>query len=184
MKTSAIAVVSSLPQKARDGWREFQHLTFRQQREEIVLGTLSLLVFFGVAGGRDLEGGFPDSDIKLLGIGNHRNIFFHSIMAGMGIEFGIRFLGYFLEKCYRLLPQDHHPLWDELKQLGGKLTSRTIAAAWLGVGAHLVKDAAIFSEAIKPMTGLPGSMSMAQHQAALLANGLAAGAIGYEEFKS
>jgi hypothetical protein len=34
------------------------------------------------------------------------------------------------------------------------------------------------------MTGLPGSMSMAQHQAALLANGLAAGAISYEEFKS
>lgn len=183
MKVSSLTAASSLSGRAREGWSEFSRLTVAEQREELGLWVLSLLVFFGVAGGRDLEGGFPDSDIRLLGIGNHRNIFFHSVLAGMGIEFGIRFLGYFLEKCYHLLPDEHHPLWDKLNGLGDKLTRRTIFAAWAGIGVHLAKDAAIFQESIKPLSGLPYSLSMGQHQAVLLANGMASGAIGYEEIK-
>jgi hypothetical protein len=158
MKVTARTAAASLSERARKGWTEFSMMTVTEQREELALWVLSLLVFFGVAGGRDLEGGFPDSDIRLLGIGGHRNIFFHSVLAGMGLEFGIRFLGFFLKKCYELLPEKHHPLWNKLHGFGDRITAHAIFGAWVGVGAHLVKDAAVFSDAIKPISGLPVSI--------------------------
>ena len=50
-------------------------------------GVLALaLGYLGGSGGLDGNGGVPDTDIPLLGIGAHRSVFTHSIIAGTLVE--------------------------------------------------------------------------------------------------
>jgi hypothetical protein len=56
---------------------------------------LLVLVLSSVAasGGVDGDGGIPDMDIPLMGIGAHRSLFTHSIIAGTALETSILLLG-------------------------------------------------------------------------------------------
>ncbi len=50
---------------------------------------VAALSFYFAGGGLDGDGGVPDLDISMLGIGAHRSLFTHSILSGAVIETGL-----------------------------------------------------------------------------------------------
>lgn len=171
--TRILRLLANLPQAAQQKIAEFTKLTFRQQADEVVTTALTLIIFYAVAGGGDLEGGLPDTDLQL-GAGWHRNVFSHSILLGFSVEFCLRFVTAIILEYHDRLPQNHHHLWDEMKKFIEQNSDLAIGALWAGLGAHLLKDANLLGGATKPYTGLPGEHAMGVHQMLFAANGLAA----------
>ncbi|MBI4835607.1 MAG: hypothetical protein HY811_12410 [Planctomycetes bacterium] len=151
----------------------FYNLSREEKIEILAIVVLTLLVFFASAGGLDLEGGMPDLDITFLGIGGHRNIFFHSIIIGLGFEFLLRFVTHLINACYKHLPESHNKTWDVINNIITKSEKYSVMALWVGVGAHLLKDAKVFDGRIKPYAGLPGSHPMGFHKVLLASNAFA-----------
>ena len=139
--------------------------------------SIGLMIFFASAGGFDLEGGLPDQDLKF-GIGKHRHIFSHSVILGFGAEFVMRYVMLFLSIIYTKLPSSHHEIWDKMHEFIQKNKNLAIGAMWMGIGAHLLKDAGLFADKIKPYAGLPGSHSMSFHKGLFATNAAVAETIG------
>lgn len=174
----------SLPKKLQGRFDQFRKMSKEEQIEQVTVFVLSVLVFYTVSGGRDLEGGLPDKDLKLLGIGGHRNIFFHSILLGLGTEFLLRFSIEIISEFYRRLPTTHHKVWDAMHNFIKHNQNLPIAAMWAGIGAHLLKDANILKERTKVITGLPVGRSMKTHQIVLATNALVSAAFAIQEAKT
>ncbi len=164
-----------VPDKFRNVYNNFIGLSREEQIEQLAVLILTVSIFYLSAGGSDIEGGLPDMDIAIGGIGVHRNLFSHTILLGFGIEFGarlgIRLFGALQER----LPENHLPVWDKTYSFLDTHKDKGIAAMWAGIGLHLLKDSGILIGGVKPYTGLPGSMTMEAHQALFAANGLACG---------
>jgi hypothetical protein len=85
-----------------------------------------------VAAGAVLSFGFPDLDIRLLGIRYHRYFLFHSAAAPVAVLLALR-------------PGRRH---------GGVFAAAALAAAFaLGVGAHLVTDTFQSKSVVFPFVG-------------------------------
>jgi len=137
----------------------------------VIHDALVFFLFMSVGGGgRDFEGGLPDTDLKF-GIGNHRNIFSHSILLPLSIEVATRFI-VGVSSEYR----------DELLEFGhlGKFLIKIIdfvetnedlmiAGMWVGISIHLFKDAGVLQNVTKPYTGITGQ-SMAFHKGVFSTN--------------
>ena len=164
--------------KFADWLNAFIALPRRDKEEEIVSLLLSGLVFVFVSGGRDLEGGLPDKDMVLGGMGAHRHVLSHTILLGLGLEFTFRLWLAFIREAHERLPEDHHPVWDRLRRIVVRSENRLVAAGWLGIGAHLAKDGSLFAGSTKPLVGLPFKASMDLHQLIIHSNALVAGLIG------
>ena len=71
----------------------FNENFFKKTKDEkvelISVGLMGILIFFASAGGKDIEGGIPDLDLKL-GIGYHRHCISHSIIMGVLVEILMR----------------------------------------------------------------------------------------------
>ena len=65
---------------------------------------VAALAFYCSGGGIDGDGGIPDKDIALFGIGGHRSIFTHSILAGAVVEASLFSLYDLLRRAYEYLP--------------------------------------------------------------------------------
>ena len=162
-----------LPEISKDLYNKFLSLSTEQKVETIAILILTLSIFFISSGGLDFEGGIPDTDIILGGIGNHRNIFSHSIVIGLSIEVVCRFAILTLENIKIRLPEPHHPIWDKVYNFIDSNKNLAFSAMWLGIGTHLIKDTGLFSHLTKPYSGLPVDMSMGSHKALFMTNGLA-----------
>lgn len=160
---------------------------FKKTKEEkiemISIGFISLLVFFATAGGKDLEGGIPDTDLKL-GIGYHRHFLSHTIITGFITEFFMRTGIEILNKAYINLPKHHHSFWDRSNELLNKHKGVAIGAMWAGIGAHLLKDSGFFGHGIKAYNGMPVKLKMTTHQALFAANGSASMLFSINEVKT
>jgi len=156
----------------------FLSLSKEEQIECAIAATLAILVFFATAGGMDLEGGLCDLDLKFGGPGNHRHWTTHSVVLGMGVEFGMYFALNFTQRIHARLPASHHEIWDVIIDKANKAGSIAISAMWIGIGAHLLKDAGIFSGRIKPIVGLPCELPMWAHKGFIAANSALAGTFG------
>jgi uncharacterized protein (DUF2384 family) len=167
--------VQSLPVKARDVYYNFLKLSRDEQIEMAAVTILTVAIFFAASGGLDFEGGLPDADIAIAGIGHHRSIFSHSIIIGLGVEFTGRFSILVMEKVKNRLPVNHHQIWDIVYGFIDKNKELAIAAMWLGIGTHLLKDSGIFGGGVKPYADLPISMPMEAHNGLFAANGIASG---------
>ncbi len=166
--------IKNLPSKVNDLYYNFLSKS-KEEKIEIISGLiLYSAIVFAAGGGIDFEGGIPDLDIQLAGIDAHRNIFTHSIFAGLTSEFVLRFAYYVLEKVFGRLPEPHHFLWDRVEGFLERNKKSAISALWVGIGIHLIQDAGLFASATKPYSGLPFSMPMEAHQAAFGLNGGAA----------
>ncbi|MFH1549343.1 MAG: hypothetical protein ABIH04_02165 [Planctomycetota bacterium] len=170
--------IAELPKNIRIKVKQFQTLSTKEKCESALVAAISLLIFFAAMGGMDAEGGLPDLDIKIGGIGFHRHWSSHSIVLGFGIEFALRFILLFLLAVYSQLPETHHSIWDSIRNIVQKTEKYGIAAVWMAVGAHLFKDASLFSGSTKPVVGLFGSHSMEFHQSFFATNAAVAEAIG------
>ncbi len=167
-----------LPARSRAAWERFRQLPRGRQADEIAQMLLTWMVFYAAAGGADLEGGLPDTDL-LLGIGHHRSVFTHSVLLGLETEMALRFGLAALDGLIERMPPDRHPVWARIAEFLDRYGERTITGIWLGIGAHLLKDANLLSPSgTKPVVGLPWSMPMDAHQAFLAANGAASAAVG------
>ncbi|MHB8337656.1 MAG: hypothetical protein ACYDEE_09575 [Ignavibacteriaceae bacterium] len=165
--------IALLPGKAKDVYLNFLKLSRGEQIEVVSVTILTVAIFFASAGGIDLEGGLPDTDIAVMGIQHHRNFISHSILIGLGVEFTGRFSLNMLEKVKNRMPIDRHPVWDSVYNFIDKHKNKAIAAMWLGISAHLLKDSGIFGVGVSPYKDLPFSMPIEAHQGLFAANGAA-----------
>lgn len=174
-----VEAIRQLPQRYSRAGIRFLSLKPGEQIHEIGSLILTMAIFFSVAGGLDLEGGAPDLDIAVQGIGSHRNLFSHSIFLGIGLEFSARFALELLKNILPTLPKSKYGRWDRVTEIIEKNEERGVAAMWAGIGAHLFKDSALILGGLKPYSGLPFSMPVTIHQGLYAANGIACEAFAW-----
>lgn len=175
--TRAKESIIVLPDRARETFIHLSRLSPAELGDELVPFVIGLVVCYSSAGGFDLEGGLPDTDLEL-GIGAHRNIFSHSLLIGFTAEGALRFAVEVLSGLHEKLPVERHQVWDNVQRLIRKCESTAIMGLWIGICLHFIKDAGLFSHATKPYTWLPGKHSMAFHQGLFAANSGASGVMG------
>jgi len=177
-KSDAIKIVDftlAFPDKARAVYRDFLKLKREEQIEIVIVTILTLGIFFASAGGTDLEGGIPDIDLAVGGIAHHRSFITHSILIGLGIEFTGRFSILTLERIKNRMPSDRHGIWHIVFEYIDKHKEKAIAAMWLGIGTHLIKDSGIFGGGVTPYKDLPFNIPISAHESLFAANGIASG---------
>jgi len=138
------------------------------QLPEAVVTVVAALVS---SGGIDANGGIPDLDLQF-GIGAHRSIFTHSIIAGSAVEGSLYSIATLVGLTYRHLPATHDPLWDLIDRNRDRFLSAAAAGASAGIAYHLLIDGTF-----QPGTyhDLPVHLPLEGHQAILVANASAEG---------
>ena len=129
--------------------------------------------FLGGSGGLDGNGGVPDSDIPLLGIGAHRSVFTHSIIAGTLVEGAILAVADLADVvCEQLPASNRDPFWGKLIEAKNSIALQLAKGAGAGIAYHLAVDATLQPA---PYHDWPFNMSLEEHQAIMAANALAEG---------
>jgi hypothetical protein len=138
---------------------------------------VAALAFYCAGGGIDGDGGIPDKDIALFGIGGHRSIFTHSILAGAVVEASLFSLYDLLRRAYEYLPSSHHPVWDRIHNGARRATSAAVKGSGVGIAYHVGIDATLQPAAYHD---LPFAASLEVHQAIMGGN---AGVEGLDVFR-
>ena len=138
---------------------------------------LLMLVLASVAssGGLDGNGGAPDMDIPLMGIGAHRSPFTHSIIVGSLLEAALMLLTRTVVCVHKNLPLTRDPLWDGIAGQSVGILNAAGKGASIGIAYHLMVDAVVQPGAYH---GLPFDMPIEAHQTILAANSVAEATAG------
>ncbi len=131
-----------------------------------------VLGFLGASGGLDGDGGVPDLDF-LGGIGAHRSIFTHSIIAGIVIETILISFSDLTKTVYRNLPEHHDQLWDRLVVGNGEIMMALSQGISAGIAYHLGVDATIDGDGL--YRDLPVSMPQGAHDFIISTNAVTEG---------
>ena len=136
---------------------------------------LLVLVLSSVAasGGVDGNGGVPDLDLPLMGIGAHRSPFTHSIIIGTALETALLMLMRVVLCTHKNLPADHDPLWNEFSRRSVEILQAAGKGASIGIAYHLMVDAVAQPGAYH---GIPFDMPIEAHQTIMGLNSVAEGA--------
>jgi hypothetical protein len=153
--TKANNFILELPEKSRLLYDKFIALPKDKKIEVVAITLLTPTIFFATAGDSNIEGGLPDADIAVGGIGAHRNIISHSILIGLGVEFTGRFGILVLSRMRDRLPDNPHPAWNRVYLFLDNNKELAIASMWAGLGMHLLKDSGLITGGFKPYTGIP-----------------------------
>ena len=129
----------------------------------------TVVVSLLVSGGPDGDGGVPDMDL-MLGIGAHRSILTHSIIAGSLLEAGFLSLVKLTLLVQAKLPASHDPLWDAIARHADAHGLAANKGASLGMAYHLFVDGLVQPAAYHD---LPISMPMEGHEAIIVTNATA-----------
>lgn len=121
------------------------------------------------SGGFDANGGIPDLDLQF-GIGAHRSIFTHSIIAGSVVEGCVYSVARLVGLTHRHLPSDHDPLWDSIDRNRDRFLTRINEGVSVGVAYHLLIDGTLQPGAYHD---LPIHLPLAGHEAVLVGNAAA-----------
>ena len=144
----------------------------KQSPENAALSLFSSVVGFYSGGGTG-DGGIPDLDLVFGGIGWHRSIFTHSIIAGIVVETSVLSLLDLVATVHNKLPEKHAVFWDQLLKHSTTTSESFVTGASLGIASHLGIDT--FIDGFTPYKDLPISLPMEIHQTLM---GLNAGAEG------
>jgi hypothetical protein len=131
-----------------------------------------VLGFYAGSGGLDGNGGIPDLDL-MAGIGFHRSLLTHSILAGVMAEGLLIALMDLSGEIKDSLPEEHDPFWDKMAEMASPLAGPLATGTSAGIAYHLIVDATLQPAAYH---GLPWQMPLEGHELALGANGAAEGA--------
>lgn len=131
---------------------------------KLVAGVLGFLVG---SGGVQGDGGIPDLDF-LGGIGAHRSILSHSVVAGVIVETLVLGILDLSRTVYKNLPEDHDPLWEDLNNVSGDIFAALSTGLSAGIAYHLGVDATIDGDGT--YKDLPVSLPQVGHQAILAGN--------------
>jgi hypothetical protein len=144
----------------------------RSNPKQFASDALPVALGFAIgSGGLDGNGGAPDLDIAALGIGGHRSILFHSIIAGVVIELLLLSLVDFAKiVCEKLPENERSPVWGKILENAESLCLKAGIGASLGIAYHLGVDGLVQPA---PYHGLPFSMPMEAHQAIFVTNAIA-----------
>lgn len=167
LKDASIDTKDSVIETINDKVRIFKAMSMKDKKGILISGILWSAMILAVGGGTDFEGGVPDLDIKTGGIGNHRNVFSHTILVGLSLEFFLRLTISILRHGREYLPNDKSKIWQYIEELADIIDSNEnilISGMWLGLSIHLLKDANIGGRSTKPYVGMPMEMSMESHQ--------------------
>ncbi len=136
----------------------------KETAPKLVAGVLGFLVG---SGGVQGDGGVPDLDF-LGGIGAHRSILTHSVIAGVIVETLVLGILDLSRTVYRNLPENHDPLWEDLNNVSGDVFAALSTGLSAGIAYHLGVDATIDGDGT--YKDLPVSLPQVGHQAILGAN--------------
>jgi len=114
---------------------------------------------------------FPDTDITLLGIGNHRFFMFHSAFAPL-----------ILRKLYNLWIEKQNNSHDFLSRVSNKVAGMALGTYAIGVGIHLTVDVFQPKTIVFPFFGSLVSGTLIDDNLWLLGNSLWAYKIGKDVF--
>lgn len=133
---------------------------------------LLVLVLSSIAtsGGVDGNGGAPDLDIPLMGIGEHRSPFTHSILIGSLLETALLLLTRIVICTHKNLPGNHDPLWEGIAGRSVEILNAAGKGASIGIAYHLMVDAVAQPGAYH---GMPFDLPMEAHQTIFAANSVA-----------
>lgn len=134
---------------------------------------VTALAFYCAGGGLDGDGGIPDTDIALFGIGGHRSIFTHSIIAGAVVEASIFSLYDLVRRAHAYLPAQRHPIWDRIHNGFQGITSAAARGSSAGLAYHFGVDSVLQPAAYHD---LPFSAPLDVHQTIMGLNAVAEGA--------
>ena len=140
--------------------------------QEIPKLAAGIIGFFAASGGVDGDGGVPDLDF-LGGIGAHRSIFTHSVIAGIVIETLLLSLSDLTKTIHRNLPEEHDPIWESLVAGNEEVLQALSQGISAGIAYHLAVDATLDSEGT--YKDLPVSLPQDVHQVIIASNALAEG---------
>lgn len=141
----------------------------KETAPKLIAGVLGFLVGSGGVRG---DGGVPDLDF-LGGIGAHRSILTHSVVAGVIVETLVLGVLDLSRTVYKNLPENHDPLWEDLNNASGEVFAALSTGLSAGIAYHLGVDATIDGDGT--YKDLPVSLPESGHQAILGANAVVEG---------
>ena len=148
-------------------WKSMSGQEIKKTAFDFLIIISSTLIF---GGGLDMEGGFPDLDIKA-GIGNHRNLFSHTILLGLTLELGLRFMGNVLVALDERGIEPKSIFLRSVLDFAKNTNDKIIQGMWTGLFFHYLKDANVFSARTKPYVGVHG-LSMGTHKTIFASNAI------------
>lgn len=134
---------------------------FESRPSEAATHLLAVVVGFYCGSGGDGDGGIPDLDF-LAGVGAHRSIFTHSIIAGTFIEAVVMALVDLIQVVHAQLPAEHSDFWDAMlrhAEIGG---STFVSGASIGIATHLGVDTLL--DGFTPYKDLPIELPQFAHE--------------------
>lgn len=128
---------------------------------------LGFVGFLCGSGGVDGNGGIPDLDIVAGGIGNHRSIFFHSVISAAVLETIVFSSVKAINIMHSKLPEEHDPFWDSVINKTD-WAEAFVTGACTGIAYHLLIDGTI--QGNKAYVDLPVSIPMEGHNTIFVTN--------------
>tara|TARA_B100000795_G_scaffold10948_1_gene7668 strand:+ start:6227 stop:7048 length:822 start_codon:yes stop_codon:yes gene_type:complete len=166
------ATVKSIKSGAKTSYTVVKNIMTLLKTNPMETAPILFLGFVGFlcgSGGIDGDGGIPDLDLVIGGIGNHRSIFFHSIVSAAVLETIVYSSVKAINIMHSKLPEEHDPFWDAV-------VSKTdwaeafVTGACTGIAYHLLIDGTI--QGNKAYVDLPFSMPMKGHNTILVTNAI------------
>ncbi len=146
--------------------------TIESRPSDAATHLLGAVLGFYCGSGGDGDGGIPDLDL-LGGIGAHRSIFTHSIIAGAFVETAVMSLVDLTQVVYARLPAEHSEFWDTMLRHSEIGSSAFVSGASIGIATHLGVDTLL--DGFTPYKDLPIALPQFAHE---LLMGLNAGIEG------
>lgn len=123
---AAIDVSISFAQGGKLALKQIRQALRDDPQRNIPRLVAGVLDFHAGSGGLDGNGGIPDLDLAA-GIGFHRSLLTHSILAGVLAEGLLVAIVDLSGEIKDRLPEVHDPLWDKLAEAAGPLASQLLA---------------------------------------------------------
>lgn len=147
-----------------------------REAPRLLVGVLGMMIG---SGGIDGDGGVPDLDF-LGGIGAHRSIFTHSIIAGTVIETTLLSVANLIKTVQYNLPENHQPFWEEFVEISNDYLDTFSTGVSAGIAYHLGIDGALDSDGT--YKDLPFSIPQEGHNVIILGNATAEGVDAIKKF--
>jgi hypothetical protein len=112
----------------------------KNPRTEAPILAARVFGFMAGSGGLDGDGGIPDLDL-LGGIGDHRSLLTHTVVAGIVTETVVLAFVDLAGRLYDYLPLEHDPLWEYLDQRDSRIIAALLGGVSAGLAYHFAVDA-------------------------------------------
>ncbi|UZP68741.1 hypothetical protein N1030_07155 [Desulfovibrio mangrovi] len=172
VKQSALTVGDKAGEVAK-GANALRQIVASDPKQGAVHVAVAVLGFYAGSGGLDGDGGIPDLDLALAGLGAHRSILTHSMFAGVLVECATLSFLDLIDIVYFYLPEDHHSFWDKSVIKADAALSLASVSISAGLAFHFLIDSALDSG--KAYTDLPISLPLEIHQSIMLVNAIGEG---------